>query len=396
MALTNQTQHAHGYPSPPSCHSQNLWKSSAYKLASSDATKRIPPPDELIVEFEISGSVPATARKSLRRILHGRDDRLVVVIGPCSAHNPDAAMEYARLLAAQRERFHGELLILMRVCIAGAPTEGGWKGLIHDPYMDSSFCINEGLRMARSLLRNINELGVPIGTEFLDLISPHYTADLISWGTIHTGSTESQAHRELASSLPCPIAFQRNPNGDIQVALDAIQTASKAHHFISIDKSARVAIISSSGNDDCHLLFRDGTALRKDFHSIRVACQRLADRGLHPRVMIDTARPSSPPAEQVVVCQKIANQIAAGDQRILGVVVGSNLVGGQQDAADRRQLVYGQSVTDSCIGWYDSVHVLETMARAVVSRRSKQLASHQVTPGCGASGGPHGLCLQLS
>ena len=336
--------------------------------------KELTPPSHLIREFacsEKAATTAANARTALHRILHGQDDRLMVVIGPCSIHDTKAAMEYANLLVKQRERFAGELEIIMRVYFEKPRTTVGWKGLINDPYMDNSFRINDGLRMARELLLNVNELGLPAGTEFLDVISPQYIADLISWGAIGARTTESQVHRELASGLSCPVGFKNGTDGNVKIAVDAIKAASQPHHFLSVTKGGHSAIVSTSGNEDCHVILRGGKAPNYDAVSVDQACKDIAAAGLASRLMIDTshANSSKKPENQIPVNANIAEQIAGGETRIVGVMVESHLVAGRQDLIPGKELTYGQSVTDGCINWEDSLGVLETLAAAVKQRR---------------------------
>ena len=336
--------------------------------------KELLPPSHLIREFACSdkaATVVAESRNALHRILHGQDDRMMVVIGPCSIHDTGAAMEYAHRLAAERERFKGDLEIVMRVYFEKPRTTVGWKGLINDPYMDNSFRINDGLRMARELLLNINELGLPAGTEFLDMISPQYVADLISWGAIGARTTESQVHRELASGLSCPVGFKNGTDGNIKIAVDAIKAASQPHHFLSVTKGGHSAIVSTGGNEDCHIILRGGKAPNYDAASVEEACKAIAANGLAARVMIDAshANSSKKPENQVPVCADIGAQVARGDTRIIGVMVESHLVAGRQDLIPGKELTYGQSITDGCIDWDSSVRVLEGLAEAVRQRR---------------------------
>ena len=339
--------------------------------------KELTPPSHLIREFacgEAAEQTAAGARIALHRILHGQDDRLMVVIGPCSIHDTRAAMEYAQRLAGERRRFAGELEIVMRVYFEKPRTTVGWKGLINDPYMDNSFRINDGLRMARELLRDINELGLPAGTEFLDVISPQYIADLISWGAIGARTTESQVHRELASGLSCPVGFKNGTDGNIKIAVEAIKAASQPHHFLSVTKGGHSAIVSTNGNEDCHIILRGGKAPNFDAASVEQACQQIAAQGLASRLMIDAshANSSKKPENQIPVCADIAGQVAAGDDRIVGVMIESHLVAGRQDLVPGKELTYGQSVTDGCIDWDSSVQVLEGLAAAVRQRRLRQ------------------------
>ena len=338
--------------------------------------KELTPPSHLIREFacsEQAEQTAASARIALHRILHGQDDRLMVVIGPCSIHDTKAAMEYARLLVKERARFAGELEIVMRVYFEKPRTTVGWKGLINDPYMDNSFRINDGLRMARELLRDINELGLPAGTEFLDVISPQYVADLISWGAIGARTTESQVHRELASGLSCPVGFKNGTDGNVKIAVEAIKAASQPHHFLSVTKGGHSAIVSTNGNEDCHIILRGGKTPNYDAASVDDACKAIAAQGLAARLMIDAshANSSKKPENQIPVCADIASQVASGDGRIVGVMVESHLVAGRQDLIPGKELIYGQSVTDGCIDWSASVAVLENLAAAVKLRRLK-------------------------
>ena len=336
--------------------------------------KELIPPSHLIREFSCTDKASATvsaARTAVHRILHGQDDRLLVVIGPCSIHDTKAAMEYARRLVEQRERFGADLEVIMRVYFEKPRTTVGWKGLINDPYLDNSFRINDGLRAARELLLNINELGLPAGTEFLDVISPQYIADLISWGAIGARTTESQVHRELASGLSCPVGFKNGTDGNIKIAVDAIKAASQPHHFLSVTKGGHSAIVSTSGNEDCHIILRGGKTPNYDAASVDAACRDIAANGLASHVMIDAshANSSKKPENQVPVCADIGGQIAKGDTRIVGVMVESHLVAGRQDLVPSKELTYGQSITDGCVDWDSSVKVLEGLAEAVRQRR---------------------------
>ncbi|MCI1013605.1 3-deoxy-7-phosphoheptulonate synthase [Herbaspirillum sp. BH-1] len=336
--------------------------------------KELVPPSHLIREFGCTEKVERTtaeARTALHRILHGQDDRLMVVIGPCSIHDTKAAMEYARRLVVERERHKNELEIVMRVYFEKPRTTVGWKGLINDPYMDNSFRINDGLRAARELLLNINDLGLPAGTEFLDVISPQYIADLISWGAIGARTTESQVHRELASGLSCPVGFKNGTDGNVKIAVDAIKAASQPHHFLSVTKGGHSAIVSTAGNEDCHIILRGGKQPNYDAPSVEAACQDIAKSGLAARLMIDAshANSSKKPENQIPVCADIGRQIAGGDTRIVGVMVESHLVAGRQDLVPGKELTYGQSVTDGCINWEESLQVLQGLADSVKQRR---------------------------
>ena len=336
--------------------------------------KELTPPAHLIREFpcsEAASNLIYESRRALHRILHGMDDRLIVVIGPCSIHDTKAAVEYARQLVEQRKRFAGDLEIVMRVYFEKPRTTVGWKGLINDPYLDNSFKINDGLRTARELLVQINELGLPAGTEYLDMISPQYIADLISWGAIGARTTESQVHRELASGLSCPVGFKNGTDGNVKIAVDAIKAASQPHHFLSVTKGGHSAIVSTAGNEDCHVILRGGKAPNYDADSVNVACTDIGKAGLAARLMIDASHANSQKKHenQIPVCADIGRQLAAGDERIVGVMIESHLVAGRQDLKEGCALTYGQSITDACIGWDESIPVLEGLAEAVRQRR---------------------------
>ena len=342
--------------------------------------KELTPPSHLIREFgctETAADTAAKSRAALHEILHGTDDRLLVVIGPCSIHDTKAALEYAHRLAAERVRLADDLEIVMRVYFEKPRTTVGWKGLINDPYMDNSFRINDGLRAARELLLNINELGLPAGTEFLDVISPQYLADLISWGAIGARTTESQVHRELASGLSCPVGFKNGTDGNIRIAVDAIKAASQPHHFLSVTKGGHSAIVSTNGNEDCHIILRGGKAPNYDAESVNTACNDITASGLAPRLMVDAshANSSKQPQNQIPVCADISRQVAAGDHRIVGVMVESHQVAGRQDMVPGQPLTYGQSVTDGCINWEDSITVLNDLAAGVRQRRAVAAAA---------------------
>jgi 3-deoxy-7-phosphoheptulonate synthase len=339
--------------------------------------KELAPPSHLIREFpctEKVGALVYETRSIVHRILHGMDDRLVVIIGPCSIHDPRAALEYAKRLAEQRSRFASDLLIVMRVYFEKPRTTVGWKGLINDPDLDGSFNINGGLRIARELLLDINELGLPAGCEYLDMITPQYIADLVSWGAIGARTTESQVHRELSSGLSCPVGFKNGTDGNVKIAIDAIKAAGQPHHFLSVTKGGHSAIVSTNGNEDCHIILRGGKTPNYDATSVDAACQEIAKAGLAQRLMIDASHANSQkkPDNQVPVCAAIGAQVGAGDKRIIGVMIESHLVGGRQDLVPGRELTYGQSITDGCIGWEESVGVLETLADAVRRRRVKE------------------------
>jgi 3-deoxy-7-phosphoheptulonate synthase len=337
----------------------------------------LPPPAHLIRFFPIQGTATEAlincTRGAIRNILRGASDRLLVVIGPCSIHDPSAAVEYASRLAEIRRRLAEDLEIVMRVYFEKPRTTVGWKGLINDPYLDGTFRINEGLRIARDVLLRIHQLGVPAGSEFLDTISPQYIGDLISWGAIGARTTESQVHRELASGLSAPIGFKNGTDGNVKVALDAIVAAQQQHHFLSVHKNGQVAIVETRGNCDCHLILRGGQTPNFDARSVAAACSALAKAGLPERLMIDCshANTSKQYRLQINVAQGIGEQIARGDRRIFGAMVESHLVEGRQDLTPGRPLVYGQSITDACLGWDDSVALLESLAEKVRQRRGR-------------------------
>jgi 3-deoxy-7-phosphoheptulonate synthase len=331
---------------------------------------------------DISRTVYKT-RHAVHDILRGEDDRLVVVIGPCSIHNPVAALEYAGRLMAQRKRLEADLEIIMRVYFEKPRTTVGWKGLINDPGLDGSFNINQGLRTARQLLINVNSLGLPAGCEFLDMITPQYIADLVSWGAIGARTTESQVHRELASGLSCPVGFKNGTDGNIKIAIDAIKAASQPHHFLSVTKGGHSAIVSTIGNNDCHLILRGGKAPNYDADNVQAACDLLAKSEVRTRLMVDASHANSHKdyRKQPLVLEDVAKQMEAGDERIFGVMVESNLVGGRQDLVAGQPLAYGQSITDGCIDWETSVGVLDRLAAAVRKRREVTAQSAQALIG---------------
>ncbi|SFN39735.1 3-deoxy-D-arabinoheptulosonate-7-phosphate synthase [Formivibrio citricus] len=314
----------------------------------------------------------AKARKNLHHILHGADDRLAVIVGPCSIHDPQAALEYAERLAVLRARLGGELEIVMRAYFAKPRTTVGWKGLINDPHMDGSFDIQHGLRAARRLLLGITALELPIATEYLDLVAPHYISDLVAWAAIGARTTESQVHREFASGLPCPVGFKNGTDGNIGIAVDAILAAAHPHHFFSTDADGRATVTATAGNEDGHLILRGGKTPNYDAQSIDAACAALMRAGQPARLMIDASHANSGKKHenQLPVCAEIGRQIAAGDERIIGVMIESNLVAGRQDIQPGRKPVFGQSITDACIGWNETVEILEDLAEAVAQRRT--------------------------
>ncbi len=340
----------------------------------------LPPPEHLIKFFPIQGTqvetLVADTRRRVRAILHGQSDRLLVVIGPCSIHDPAAATSYAERLAEERLRYRNDLEVVMRVYFEKPRTTVGWKGLINDPYLNGSFRINEGLRIARDLLVRINRVGVPAGSEFLDVISPQYIGDLLSWGAIGARTTESQVHRELASGLSAPVGFKNGTDGNVKVAVDALLAARQKHHFLSVHKSGQVSTVETRGNDDCHIILRGGKTPNYDAAGVRHAAQELARAGLEQYLMIDCshANASKDYRRQVDVCGDIAAQLGGGETRIVGVMVESNLVAGRQDLESGKPLVFGQSVTDPCLGWDDSKRLLDTLAEATRERRRRRPA----------------------
>jgi 3-deoxy-7-phosphoheptulonate synthase len=313
----------------------------------------------------------ASHRHAISQILHGRDDRLMVVVGPCSIHDPAAALEYAERLAQVQKELGQDLQLIMRVYFEKPRTTVGWKGLINDPDLDESYNINKGLRLARELLLAINRLGVAAGTEFLDVITPQYTADLVSWGAIGARTTESQVHRELASGLSCPVGFKNGTDGEIKIAADAVLAAKSPHAFLSVTKQGHSAIFTTIGNDDAHVILRGGATPNYDAASVEAACREIAARELNPVVMVDCSHANSgkDPSRQPIVAEAIAQQIEEGETRIVGVMLESHLFGGRQDFVLGEPLRYGVSITDGCLSWDETVPVLENLAKAVRSRR---------------------------
>ena len=339
----------------------------------------LPPPEHLIRFFPIRGTpvekLVADTRERIRQIMTGQDDRLLVIIGPCSIHDPAAALEYARRLKVLRDQHADTLEIVMRVYFEKPRTTVGWKGLINDPYLDESYRIDEGLRMARQLLLEINRMGMPAGSEFLDVISPQYLGDLIAWGAIGARTTESQVHRELASGLSAPIGFKNGTDGNIRIASDAIQSASRPHHFLSVHKNGQVAIVETKGNPDCHLILRGGKTPNYSAAHVEAACKDLEAAKLPATLMVDCshANSSKQHQKQIEVAADIGAQISGGSRSIFGVMVESHLNAGAQKFTpgkdDSTELAYGQSITDACIGWDDSVGVIDTLAAAIKARR---------------------------
>jgi len=326
---------------------------------------------------DAASATVTSARERVQQILRGADDRLIVVMGPCSIHDPAAAMEYARRLAAERERLADTLEIVMRVYFEKPRTTVGWKGLINDPDLDGSFNINKGLHLARQLLLDVNALGLPAGCEFLDIITPQYFADLVTWGAIGARTTESQIHREMASGLSCPVGFKNGTDGNARIAIDAVQAAAHPHHFLAVTKDGRSAIAATSGNADCHVILRGGKSPNYDAASIAAVCEQLSAAGLKSRVMVDASHGNSSkkPENQPLVIADLAAQVAAGSTRISGVMVESHLEGGRQDLFPGKALKYGQSITDGCIDWQTSLGVLDKLACAVTARRKLRAAA---------------------
>ncbi len=368
--------------------SSDAWYASPTDRTSQTDDERIkditvlPPPEHLIRFFPIAGTPVETlitdTRRNIHRIIAGKDDRLLVVIGPCSIHDPAAALDYARRLKEARAAHAGELEIVMRVYFEKPRTTVGWKGLINDPYLDESFRIDEGLRIARQLLIEINRLGLPAGSEFLDVISPQYIGDLISWGAIGARTTESQVHRELASGLSAPIGFKNGTDGNIRIATDAIQAAARGHHFLSVHKNGQVAIVQTNGNKDCHVILRGGKAPNYDAASVAAACKELEAAKMPATLMVDCshANSSKQHEKQIDVARDIAGQVASGSRQVFGLMVESHLQPGAQKFTpgkdDMAGLEYGKSITDACLGWGDSLQVLDVLAGAVKTRRSKR------------------------
>jgi 3-deoxy-7-phosphoheptulonate synthase len=371
--------------SAKSAPAADAWYSNPVDKTSETDDERIkditvlPPPEHLIRFFPIRGTPVETlitgTRRNIHNIMAGKDDRLLVVIGPCSIHDPGAALDYARRLKEARDKYKDTLEIVMRAYFEKPRTTVGWKGLINDPYLDESFRIDEGLRIARQLLIEINRLGLPAGSEFLDVISPQYIGDLISWGAIGARTTESQVHRELASGLSAPIGFKNGTDGNIRIATDAIQAAARGHHFLSVHKNGQVAIVQTNGNKDCHVILRGGKAPNYDAASVAAACKDLEAAKLPATLMVDCshANSSKQHEKQVEVARDIAAQVAGGSRGVFGLMVESHLNAGAQKftpGKDKSEaLEYGKSITDACLGWGDSLQTLQILSDAVKARR---------------------------
>lgn len=331
-------------------------------------------PESLIAQLPAEGALAehvTSSRAVIQSILEQADDRLVVVVGPCSIHDPEAALDYAARLKVLADEVAADIFVVMRVYFEKPRTTVGWKGLINDPHLDNSFDVNEGLRRARQLLLDINAMGLPTATEYLDLISPQYIADLISWGAIGARTTESQSHRELASGLSCPVGFKNGTGGNVQIAVDAIGAAQNSHHFLSVTKGGQSAIFETAGNPYCHLILRGGPQPNYDMFSVDDACAMLAKAKLPESIMIDASHANSrkQPARQVAVAEDIASQVERGDHRIVGLMLESFIEAGRQDVVDKDKLVYGQSITDPCMDWAQTVTTLQTLAQSVARRR---------------------------
>jgi len=385
--MTQQTSHwQSGTPD------QNKGPDRRHDSASSDRTSQtdderikainvLPPPDHLIRFFPIAGTpvekLITTTRHNIGNIMAGTDDRLLVVIGPCSIHDPAAAQEYARKLALQREKYRDTLEVVMRVYFEKPRTTVGWKGLINDPYLDETFRIDEGLRIARQLLIEINRLGLPAASEFLDVISPQYLGDLIAWGAIGARTTESQVHRELASGLSAPIGFKNGTDGNIKIATDAIQAAAGGHHFLSVHKNGQVAIVQTNGNQNCHVILRGGKAPNYDADSVATACKALTEAHLPATLMVDCshANSSKQHEKQLDVARSVAEQVTGGSTSVFGLMVESHLQAGAQKFTpgkdDASALEYGKSITDACLGWDHSLALLDVLSESVVARRKR-------------------------
>jgi len=338
--------------------------------------KELLPPIALLERFPSSEQATKSVfagRQAISNIFNNQDDRLLVVIGPCSIHDPKAALEYGERLAKMRVKYQDTLEIVMRVYFEKPRTTVGWKGLINDPYMDNSFKLNDGLRIGRKLLLDLNNLGLPTAGEFLDMITPQYMADFMCWGAIGARTTESQVHRELASGLSCPVGFKNGTDGTIKVAIDAIGAASASHHFLSVTKYGHSAIVETTGNEDCHIILRGGKTTNFDADSVKSVTQQLDKSGLNTNIMIDFSHANSSKKfeNQMLVCRDVCQQMSDGNHNIFGVMVESHLVEGRQNLVDGKAATYGQSITDACIGWQDTETLLAELEQAVIQRRAK-------------------------
>ncbi|MGL0953810.1 3-deoxy-7-phosphoheptulonate synthase AroG [Vibrio vulnificus] len=338
--------------------------------------KELLPPVAVLEKYpatETASSTTFQSRNDIHNILIGKDDRLLVIVGPCSIHDPVAAVEYGKRLKTLRDELKGDLEIVMRVYFEKPRTTVGWKGLINDPYLNDTYKLNDGLRMGRKLLLDLTDMGLPTASEFLDMITPQYVADLISWGAIGARTTESQVHRELASGLSCPVGFKNGTDGNIKIASDAIRSASASHHFLSVTKYGHSAIVETAGNPDCHIILRGGKEPNYSAAHLSAVKEELATSGLPQKVMIDFSHANSSKQykRQMLVADDVSEQLAAGEEAIFGVMIESHLVEGRQDLVEGKAATYGQSITDACIGWEDTETVLRQLANAVAARRAK-------------------------
>lgn len=344
------------------------------------ATKELVSPAQIHEQFPLTENAArctANARKEIQQVMSGLDDRLVVVVGPCSIHDPESALEYAECLAKLKAELADDLLLVMRVYFEKPRTTVGWKGLINDPDLNGSYNVNKGLGTARQLLLSINELGVPAGCEYLDLITPQYTGDVVAWGAIGARTTESQCHRELASGLSCPVGFKNGTNGNLKIAVDAIGAANNPHHFLSVTKEGRTAIFSSTGNQYCHIILRGGNQ-QPNFSAEHVgeSSAMLQAAGLAPTIMIDFSHANSykTPSGQRKVCADVCSQLQGGEKKVFGVMIESHLIEGSQNVVAGQKLTYGQSITDGCIGWAETEELCRSLANAIRSRRTARAA----------------------
>ena len=338
------------------------------------AVRALITPQLLLEELPVDAKALATvanARQGVHRVLHGADDRLLAVVGPCSIHDAKAALEYAAKLEAAARRHEADLLVVMRVYFEKPRTTVGWKGFINDPHLDGTFAMNEGLRLARKLLLDVNRMGLPCGTEFLDLLSPQYISDLIAWGAIGARTTESQTHRQLASGLSCPVGFKNGTDGSVKVAVDALRAAAAPHAFMGMTKTGQAAIFETVGNEDCHAILRGGVKPNYDAASVDAAARELAAAGLAAHLMIDFSHANAQRdyRRQTEVAADVGRQVAGGDSRIVGIMLESHLNPGRQDLAPGRPLAYGVSITDPCVGWEETERVLDMLSAAVRARR---------------------------
>ncbi len=343
------------------------------RIASID---KVVSPSEVIAEFPMTADATKTTletRRAIHNILSGEDDRILAIVGPCSIHDTKAAIDYSNRLIPLKQRYQADLLLVMRVYFEKPRTTVGWKGLINDPDLNDTFNINKGLHTARNLLLTLNNSGMPAGTEYLDIITPQYVADLIAWGAIGARTTESQVHRELCSGLSCPVGLKNGTNGNLDIAVDGIRAAARPHHFLSMTKEGQSAIFTTTGNSDCHIILRGGKVPNFDADNVNEACDKLSAAGLSPQVMIDYSHANSQkiPENQTRVAEDVAKQITAGDNRIIGVMIESHLFAGRQDVVDGKAETYGQSITDACIDMDTTAQMIDNLALAVRQRRHR-------------------------